>query len=394
MTSAGQRTSVVLSGGGADGAFELGVLKALTAGRSSATGYRPLDPDVFAGTSIGAFNAAFLTSRWDEHGSAAVGELELAWAERLAEAASRCGNGAYRIRLDPRQLLDPRCYVDNPLEPVATAAADGAYLSWNWLQRLVHSLSSGEPLVQRTVELFDFASFVSPAPWLETLSSLIDYKAIRASKRKLLINATNWSTGKLVTYGNEEMSDTLGPLAIAASSALPGFYPPVSVGSQPFVDGGVLLNSPLRPAIRSGATVLHVIYLDPDIAKIPLAHLGNTLDTLYRMQQIGWAAKVQADIASARRINEVTELVREAPETLSPGLSALRDRYRRYSLLEVHCYSPREDYGGAVGLLNLARERIERLIEDGFEVAQTHNCEHAGCVLPKLRVEETTDAAD
>ena len=65
------------------------------------------------------------------------------------------------------------------------------------------------------------------------------------------------------------MSDYLGPRAILASAAIPGFFPPTEVGAQPFVDGGVVLNTPLLPAIDARADILHVIYMDPDVSNIP-----------------------------------------------------------------------------------------------------------------------------
>ena len=43
----GVRQAVILSGGGASGAYEVGVLKGLFAGDSSATNYTPLMPDIF-----------------------------------------------------------------------------------------------------------------------------------------------------------------------------------------------------------------------------------------------------------------------------------------------------------------------------------------------------------
>ena len=52
------RTAVVLSGGGAFGAYEVGVMKALIDGKSPSTGYAPLTPDIFAGTSIGAYTSS------------------------------------------------------------------------------------------------------------------------------------------------------------------------------------------------------------------------------------------------------------------------------------------------------------------------------------------------
>jgi len=52
------KQAAILSGGGATGAFEVGVLKALIKGMSPATGNQPLSFDIVTGTSVGAFNAA------------------------------------------------------------------------------------------------------------------------------------------------------------------------------------------------------------------------------------------------------------------------------------------------------------------------------------------------
>jgi len=45
----GCKHAVILSGGGASGAYEVGVLKGLFAGDSPATNYTPLMPDIFYG---------------------------------------------------------------------------------------------------------------------------------------------------------------------------------------------------------------------------------------------------------------------------------------------------------------------------------------------------------
>jgi predicted acylesterase/phospholipase RssA len=72
----GSRTAVILSGGGATGAYEAGVLKALFTGASPATGYKPLAADVFTGTSVGSFNAAFMVSQPETDSSVRAGNLE------------------------------------------------------------------------------------------------------------------------------------------------------------------------------------------------------------------------------------------------------------------------------------------------------------------------------
>jgi NTE family protein len=99
------------------------------------------------------------------------------------------------------------------------------------------------------------------------------------------------------------MRDEVGHLAIMASTSIPGVFPPIEIGGDPYVDGGILLNTPLKPAIEAGGETLHVIYLDPDVKNIPLRRLQNTLDTLDRMMTTSFAAKVNMDMKLAARIN-------------------------------------------------------------------------------------------
>ncbi len=374
--------ALVLSGGGADGAYSVGVLKALMQGDSPATGQQPLRPGIFTGTSIGSFNAAFLVSRWDESGAASVADLEKIWLEQLA---GKRNNKAYRIRLNPLDILDPRSYFPNPLRQLRNTAKDSAELSLEYLQRFLHAAThTDEALSRRIVETIDFSTFVSADPWYKLLRQEIDYPAIGRSSRRLRIAAVNWKTGALRIFENQEMDDVLGPEAVAASSALPGFYPPAKVDKTPYIDGGVLLNTPLRPAIDAGATEIHVIYLDPPIDRIALSEPSNTLETLYRMQQISWAATIRNDISAARRMNWIIEALEAsgAYEKLPGVIEEFRKRHGRRRKLVIHNHFPKQDFGGALGLLNLERARLERLIQQGFDDATAHDCEDNGCVIP------------
>ncbi|MEA2604569.1 MAG: hypothetical protein QOF89_5561 [Acidobacteriota bacterium] len=398
----GREIGLVLSGGGANAAYEVGVLKALFSGRSAATGGVPLAPEICAGTSVGSFNAAFLVSHWDEYGPGVAGNLETVWLERLSHAGGLGGqNGAFRLRGNPFSLFDPVRYLTNPLQPFVEAASDGAFLFWDGLNRAVNFATNREvSLQQRVVDLFNVGSFISMEPLEQTVGEMINFSRIRRSRTKLRIPATNWTTGKMTVFKNNEMTDRLGPLAILASSSIPGFFPPILIGAEPHVDGGVLMQTPLRLVTRN-AEVLHVIYLDPDVEKIPLGTLQSTLAAVYRQQTIGWAKLVNDDIEDARAINEVLKVLdwagrgKEVPDaylhSLPVGLSRVWQREKEarekiggsYRLLTIHRYHPREDLsGGSLGILNLERDHVEELIERGFEDALAHNCEEAGCVLP------------
>lgn len=394
-----RREAVVLSGGGANGAYEVGVLKALAAGRSESTRFHPLAPDVFCGTSIGAFNAAVLVSRWDGAGTAAVGELERVWLEVLANQPS--GNGGFRLRANPRDVLDPRRYLPNPARPLLDLARDTAFLTWEGAQRAVGLLSvRDESIEQRLVEAIDIPTFLSREPWLRTIERTVSFSEIRRSSRRLLVAATNWSTGELKVFDNSELSERRGPEILMASGALPGIFEPAMVGAEPYVDGGVLMNTPLKAAITAGAEVIHMIYLDPDVRRIPFSALRNTAGATYRMQTISWAKVVNNDVADAEAVNRAIEMILgigrgrdvmdddlkaifQAGRQLSRAIDRVRGFIEDLSLLEIHLYHPADEFpGGPLGLLNLDPGRIRDLIEAGFLDGGQHSCEDCGCVIP------------
>ncbi|MGH8067239.1 MAG: patatin-like phospholipase family protein [Candidatus Entotheonellia bacterium] len=386
-TPQGGKQAVILSGGGAHGAYEVGVMKALFAGLSPATNHRPLNPDILVGTSVGSYNAAFLVAQWETYGPAAIANLEQVWLDKMGSSTQKCGHGAFRILASPLEFITPACFIPNPLRPFIQLAADSALLAWDGLQRAVNvAIEQDVPLLQRVTELFNFASFVSPQPMAQTLRETIRFADIRRAEKVLRIAATNWETGQLRTYSNQDMTDQLGPLVIMASAAIPGFFPPVEIGSQSFVDGGVLMNTPLPLAIAAGADTLHVIYLDPRIENIPLAGLEHTLETMYRMQTIGWAKALNNDIAAAKHVNREVAYAQLIAETLgilqqrSPDENLFEglpvndiQQYLQQSLkyreLTIHLYHPHDDLGGALGVLNFDGERIRHLIERGFNDA-------------------------
>ncbi len=395
MTAAGERekVAVVLSGGGANGAYEVGVLKALLSGRCPVTGGRPLEPDIFTGTSIGSFNAAVLVSHWDEYGPAAVSNLETLWLERLAGGYH--DNGVFRIRGNPLEFLDPASYLPNPLRPLRRLAEDAVVLLWQGLNRGAHLLTaSGEPLEKRLLELIDLTPFISLEPLEATLAE-IDYQAIRRSSRRVQVAATNWATGELKVFANHEFTDAFGPIALRASTAVPGVFPPAEYGAHPFVDGSVLLHTPLAPAIRAGAEILHVVYLDPEVRNIPMAHLSNLQATFHRVFQVSWAAAFNDDVADAARINRGLVALDKAHERFQPDeeTAALlhdvaqfeRPRIgpRRLRRLTIHRFHPHDPLAGNLSLLNFSHDRIQALIERGFQDAVHHDPAVARDILPE-----------
>jgi predicted acylesterase/phospholipase RssA len=335
-----------------------------------------------------------LVSRWEQQGTAAISDLERVWLDALADRTDRAGNGGYRFRLSPLDFFNPVLYFPNPIRPFLQLAQDSLFLGWDGLQRLATLVQSTAPLGERFLELFDLTSFVSREPLEQTVREWIQLENIRRSRKTLIIAATNWDSGELQLYTNSDMTDYIGLRAILASAAIPGFFPPTEVGAQPFVDGGVVLNTPLLPAIEAGADVLHVIYMDPNVANIPQRDLGSVLQTMYRMQVIGWARTVNREIDHDKTLNGAVRILErlepEAAKTIEDFFltedpdSKFGRRLQRppgYREVTIHRYHPPENLGGLLGFLNTQRARIARLIEAGFNDAVLHDCRESDCIL-------------
>jgi NTE family protein len=387
---------VVLSGGGADGAFEVGVLKALLHGASPATGFRPIDPGIYTGTSVGAYNAAIMASRPGRPAAAVVEELESLWLDRIANSWRQCGNGVFRVRGAPFQFLDPGCLA-RPVRSLLDLGADVVDLSTFGLTKGAEFATSDAPLQSRLLQLFDLDAFVSESPLKELVDDTVDLSGLLLSEQQLTIAASNWRLGTLQLYSKLHIAGQLGTAAILASAALPGIFPAVLIDGVPYVDGGVLLNTPLRPAIRHGASTVHVVFLDPQVSNIPLPELPSTIDTFYRLFAIIWAANVRQDLLNAAAITaSLVLLERERPEAATApearqvlrmarrlyGRAAAGDAYRQ---IAVHVYRPQTDLGGGAGLLDFRRERLAALVALGYREAVTHDCAAAGCVVPAVR---------
>ena len=393
MSQSASQTAIVLSGGGAYGAFALGVMKVLFAGRSPATNYQPLEADLFVGTSVGAFNAAVMAGHQNESSLQTVQHLQDIWLTRIAEGPDTCGNGILRLRGDPIEYLNPNCYRE-PSRLVAEFGSDLLTFSGYFLARSANFFASSGPLLDRALSLVNIASFVDSSPFHRLLRDVIVEEDIRLSSKRLCIAATNWVTGMPVYFHNSDFHDSLGIQAIAASTAVPGVIPPVRIGDDLFVDGGVVENTPLSPAIDLGATDLHVIYLDPVPRFIPLTAEANTTATLLRVYYTMLATKLSEDIETARWINAGIQALRSVAQNDPGSADQLRDfirvedklmhAMRSYKMLTIHRYFPRAVLGGSLGMLEFDVTNILAALEEGERMAMVHDCVENRCVIPNV----------
>jgi NTE family protein len=221
----------VFSGGGSRGALQVGALHALLG--------RGLRPDLLVGTSIGSVNAAYLAL----HGFSKES------LEGLAEAWRQVAN----------QDLLPANYV--------------------WLAvRAMFGRSRKDP-AQHIKEFF-VMNGITP-----------DLQFAALSKPRLVIVSSDLNTGQPVLHGLEPEDAVLEALLL--STALPPWVMPVKRQGRYEMDGGLVSNLPIEPALKAGAT--RIIALDLIDTREPLGAnrltgiLGKVLTWSWRWQKpAGW----------------------------------------------------------------------------------------------------------
>jgi predicted acylesterase/phospholipase RssA len=157
------------------------------------------------------------------------------------------------------------------------------------------------------------------------------------------------------------------------------------------VDGGLVMNTPLRPAIDDGADEIHIVYLDPDIAMMPLQKFQNTFDTLDRVLAVNLAFHINSDIETAQQMNRAIDLFaggsNDVQETKTSDLAKLAARWERVKSerpprkLTIHRYHPQRDLGGLLGILRFEKSAIEDLMEKGYHDTIRHDCAANNCEL-------------
>ncbi len=83
----------------------------------------------------------------------------------------------------------------------------------------------------------------------------------RKLERKLFLVATNLDTGASVTFGAPGYDHVPISMAIEASAALPGLFPPVTIGGEHYVDGA--LNKTLHASVALDEGVRLLLCVNP-----------------------------------------------------------------------------------------------------------------------------------
>lgn len=289
-----QGVALVLAGGGARGAYEAGALSVLLPALE-AEGRRPT---ILVGTSAGAINAAALAS---------LGHLDAATAADTVLGLWRAVNA--------------RSVYHSPLR------AD--------LAALLSRGRAGGPA--RATALLD------TDPLLATLGRLIDWNQLHENigagrLSSVAVVATSWSTRRSVVFlerapgvtsppsdearAIDFVPTTLEPRHVLASSALPVLFPAVRIthptsSADWYIDGGVRLNTPIKPALSLRAQRVVVIATAPGLSppRRPEAPPGPAPGTA------GGAARLLSTVLDDRMLEDLRTLSTRNEDTTPAGVA-------------------------------------------------------------------------
>jgi predicted acylesterase/phospholipase RssA len=270
--------ALVLSGGGARGAFEAGVVTGLSEGERF---------DIVCGTSIGALNGALVAQ--DE-----VASMRDAWREIAARKVIRLDEPLERWR---RLALDLKAFR-------LAAAIRGARHARIPAFDRIRGLLDWEPV--RTI-----------------LEARLDHARIA---RAFVIGTTDITHGRGAAFyafpgdadaerafaANEPNAFPITAAnyvdAVRASAAIPGAFAPVTIETSPgasavFADGCIANNTPLRQAIDAGATRVTVVFMQHDTLRYRDHRVRHAGDVVFACQDIADQRMLELDLKLARSVN-------------------------------------------------------------------------------------------
>jgi NTE family protein len=268
------QVTLVLQGGGALGAYQVGVYQAMhEAG---------IEPEWVIGTSIGAINGAIiagnkpeqrlqqLTRFWDLMQNNPANHFGLAWPP-LGKTFSNLGTVIQGI---------DGFFKPNPDAMWGTNIPLGV----------------------------EHAAYYTTEPLHSTLTSLVDFDYINAKHLRLTLGAVNVGTGEMTYFDNRNCDICANH--VMASGALPPAFPAVRVDGEPYWDGGIYSNTPIevvlddkprRDSLIFAANMWHQYGPEPETIE----------QVLGRQKDIQFSSRAKSHVKRQQQIHKMRHIIRE-----------------------------------------------------------------------------------
>ncbi len=321
-----RRTAVILSGGGARGAYEVGVLWYVFDELSRIRG-RPPQVDIICGTSVGAINGCYLAAHLADP-VLGMRRLVHLWSE--LELTRVLGFGFRQVVSLPRLLIGGGNDGTGLFDLTPMADLVGREISWRALARTLR----------------------------------------KRKLRALTVSTTEVGTGRTVVFMQTSpdtnipaqapprtlfRADHIGPHHALASAAIPLLFPPVRIDDQLYLDGGLRQNTPIAPSLRLGATHVLAIGSSREVRGVVAREEGSqalrspgATFLLGKVLNAFLLDHIDVDIELLTRLNHV---LKDGAAKFGPGFhDALNDAARSrgapaYEYVNCLTVRPSEDIG-------------------------------------------------
>ncbi len=307
------KTALILSGGGARGAYQVGVLKGLSEILKKTKVKNPFQ--ILSGVSAGAINSAKLASDI-ENFEVATEKLVYLWSQMSTEQVFKTdflSLNKFSLGLLGENKLNALLDT-SPLKTLIEKNCDFSRIKKNLDAKLFHSLII-------TANNYDNNSAIS---FVQSRNSEVEWHESR--RHAVLCDISSQH--------------------VMASSAIPMLFPPIAIASEYYGDGCVRNNTPCSPSIRMGADKLFVIGVRNQMSSEVNIHAVKTagknklpaqpsmiriLNTLLNAVLLD---SVEQDVHRIQRINGLVEMTEVQPR-----------KENNLKKIEALCISPSENIG-------------------------------------------------
>lgn len=287
--SQNHKVGLVLSGGGARGAYQAGVMKAVT--EIASTGAPSLPISVITGISAGAINTAFMAATWNDP-LKSCRDLAETWGQLTTDMI-------FRTDIMSLGHIGARWLADTAFGNLRR-------------RKKAHSLLDTQPLrelLSEKIPVERIQEQINKGHLEATAITAMDYNSA---------NSVTWVQGRdgIKLWDRNRRESHLAKITIEhvmASSAIPLFFPSVKVDDTYYGDGCLRNTAPLSPAIHLGADKLIVVSVRrPDFlapAPAPLMTEPSVARVLGVMMNAVLLDAIEVDMERMARVNNTLKSV-------------------------------------------------------------------------------------
>ncbi len=270
---------LVLQGGGALGAYQVGVYEALhDAG---------IEPAWVIGTSIGAINAAIIAGNPAEQ---RLSRLHDFWRHvespsYLAGPMDWLGMGNLVANMTTVMRGIPAFFEPNPAALRGTRALVGV----------------------------EKAAYYRTEPLRRTLAELVNFELLDGGPTRLTVGAVNACTGAMRYFDSRD--EKIAVDHVMASGALPPAFPAVRIDGQPYWDGGIYSNTPIE-AVLDGKPRRNSLIFAVNVWHQTGPEPESIWQVLGRQKDIQFASRADSHLLRQKQIHRLRHVIRELAKQL------------------------------------------------------------------------------